>query len=125
MGRLIIYPYDNTIPYDKARTMKPHALSSIHKSENIDNDLTHKRNLLFEAQYEQPPLHRTVKLKPTTVFTRTKIESPRKHELTQTTIGALNKNVTELIKFVQDKTADYLTPESFKKLKTMTVSNCY
>lgn len=44
MGRLITYPYDNTIPYDKARTMKPHALSSIHKLENIDSDLTHNRS---------------------------------------------------------------------------------
>ena len=66
------------------------------------------------------PLHRTIKLKPTTVLVRTRIESPRKHELTQTTIEALNKDVTGLIKFVQDKTADYLTPESLKRLKTMT-----
>ena len=66
------------------------------------------------------PLHRTIKLKPTTVLIRTRIESPRKHELTQTTIEALNKNVTGLIKFVQDKTADYLTPEFLKRLKTVT-----
>lgn len=66
------------------------------------------------------PLHRTIKLKPTTVFIMTRIESPRKHELTQTTIEALNKDVTGLIKFVQGKTADYLTPEFLKRLRTVT-----
>lgn len=54
-------------------------------------------------------LNRTVKLKPSTVFIRTKIESPRKHDLEQTTVEALNKDVTALIKFVQGKTSDYLT----------------
>ena len=63
------------------------------------------------------PLHRTVKLKPSTVFIRTKIESPRKHDLTQTTIEEFNKDVTELIEFIQEKTAGYLTLEYLTKFR--------
>lgn len=63
------------------------------------------------------PLHLTVKLKPSTVFIRTKIESPRKHDLTQTTIEEFNKDVTELIEFIQEKTAGYLTLEYLTKFR--------
>lgn len=62
-------------------------------------------------------LHRTVKLKPSAVFIRTKIESPRKHDLEQTTVEALNKDVTALIKFVQGKTSDYLTLDYLTKFR--------
>lgn len=54
-------------------------------------------------------LHRTVKLKPSIIFTRTRIESPGKHELEQTTVEAFASDVTRLIRFVQGETANYLT----------------